>query len=140
MTVLRVISQSIHELNSVAGQLLEFSGNHKIIALFGPMGSGKTTFIKAICRQLGVQETVNSPTFALVNEYDGGDGNPIYHFDFYRIKNEDEAREIGCEEYFYSGYYCLVEWPEKIINLLPKEIVRVTIDVENDTRLITFQS
>ncbi len=133
-------SRSLDELPEVARQLLKFSDGKKVIAFFGPMGSGKTTFIKAICKIMGVKETVSSPTFTLVNEYVAADGNPVYHFDFYRIKDENEAREIGCEEYFYSGHYCFVEWSEKILNLLPKEIVRVTIDVEHETRLITFQS
>jgi tRNA threonylcarbamoyladenosine biosynthesis protein TsaE len=140
MKELKTQCRSLDELPGAARQMLEFSGDKKIIAFFGPMGSGKTTFIKAICREMGVKETVSSPTFALVNEYVSADGNPVYHFDFYRIKNENEAREIGCEEYFYSGHYCFVEWSEKILNLLPKEIVRVTIDVEHETRLITFQS
>ena len=139
MKELKLVSHSLNDLPLAAKQLLKFSPV-KVIAFSGPMGSGKTTFIKAICNELGVTETVSSPTFALVNEYRSATGIPVYHFDFYRIKNENEARDIGCEEYFYSGNYCFVEWSEKILNLLPKEIVHVTIEVENETRLITFQS
>jgi tRNA threonylcarbamoyladenosine biosynthesis protein TsaE len=140
MNQLSIISNSLSDLPEAARQLLTFSRSHKVIAFFGLMGSGKTTLIKAVCNELGVIETVSSPTFSLVNEYMDAAGNPVYHFDFYRIKKVSEALDIGCEEYFYSGHYCLVEWPEKILNLLPKEIVRVTIEVDNETRLITFQS
>ena len=140
MRELKIISRSIHDLTEAARKMFQFAGDRRIFAFFGPMGSGKTTFIKAICRELGVTENVTSPTFAIVNEYIAADGNPLYHFDFYRIKNENEARDIGCEEYFSSGHYCFVEWSEKILNLLPQEIVRITIDVEYENRLITFQS
>lgn len=135
-----IVCRSLDDLPDAAKSLLKFSGDKKVIAFTGAMGSGKTTFIKAICNELGVKETVSSPTFALVNEYMAADGNPMYHFDFYRIKNEREAVDIGCEEYFYSGHFCLVEWSEKILNLLPEEIVRVTIEVDNENRMITFQS
>jgi tRNA threonylcarbamoyladenosine biosynthesis protein TsaE len=91
------------------------------------MGAGKTTFIRAICEELGVEESVNSPTFAIVNEYRSGEGDPIYHFDFYRINKEEEAYDFGYEDYFYSGELCFVEWPEKIENLLPEDAVTVSI-------------
>ncbi len=142
MKEMKVTIHSIGELDGLADKLLNFAGENKLIAFFGAMGSGKTTFIKFICRQLGVSDSMNSPTFSLMNEYIGKGETSIYHFDFYRIKNEREAIDIGCEEYFYSGSYCFVEWSEKIINLLPKEIVRVVIEVpaiEDETRLITFQ-
>ncbi len=141
MKEMKVTIHSIDELDGLATRLLNFAGENKLIALSGAMGSGKTTFIKAICKQLGVRDSMNSPTFSLMNEYIGKGENPIYHFDFYRIKNEREAIDIGCEEYFYSGHYCFVEWSEKIINLLPKEMVRVLIEVlaiQDETRLITF--
>ena len=140
MKELKIISRSVKDLEEASRKLLQFSNEKRVIAFFGEMGSGKTTFIKAICGELGVKETVNSPTFALVNEYMTANDKPVYHFDFYRIKNENEARDIGCEEYFYSGHYCFVEWSEKILNLLPQEIVRVTINVEHENRMITFQS
>ncbi len=140
MKELKITCKSIHELPAIAEQLLKFSEDKKMIAFFGSMGAGKTTFIKSFCEQLGVRDTVSSPTFSLVNEYLATGNKPVYHFDFYRIKKEEEAVDIGCEEYFYSGHYCLVEWPEKILNLLPKEIVRVTISVEHENRMFTFQS
>jgi len=140
MKELKIVSRSLDDLPQAAQQLLDFIADEKVVAFFGPMGSGKTTFIKSVCLLMGIDETVSSPTFSLVNEYRNKKGEPVYHFDFYRIKNEREALDIGCEEYFYSGHICLVEWPEKILNLLPKEIVRVTMNVENENRLITFQS
>jgi tRNA threonylcarbamoyladenosine biosynthesis protein TsaE len=140
MKDMSLVSRSLSDLPEAARRLLTFAGSRKVIAFFGAMGSGKTTFIKAICAELGVKETVSSPTFAIVNEYIAADGNPVYHFDFYRIKNENEAVDTGSEEYFYSGHFCFVEWSGKILNLLPKEIVRVTIEAESETRMITFQS
>jgi len=104
------------------------------------MGAGKTTFIKALCEQLGVQEPVTSPTFSIVNEY-AGSTNKVYHFDFYRLKNQDEALDMGYEEYFYSGNYCLIEWPEKIPDLLPNHYIKVSIQLqEQQSRLFTFES
>lgn len=131
---------TVLELPKAAKELLRFVDDHKVIAFYGPMGAGKTTFIKEICNALGVAQLVSSPTFALVNEYSAGNGDPIYHFDFYRIKSEVEAMDIGCEEYFYSGHICLVEWPEKVLNLLPKETVSVFIEVgENEQRTLNFK-
>ena len=98
------------------------------------MGSGKTTLIKAICQKLGVKDPTSSPTFSIINEYRSPGGEPIYHFDFYRLKNEQEALDIGCEEYFYSGNLCLVEWPERIKNLLPEGALRVEIKVQGSKR------
>ena len=97
------------------------------------MGAGKTTFVKAICEELGVEDVITSPTFALVNEYTAGDGSPVYHFDFYRINDLREAFDFGYEEYFYSGDLCLVEWPEKIEQLLPDNTMTVRITVDSDT-------
>ena len=103
------------------------------------MGMGKTTFIKELCRQLGVDGVVSSPTFSIVNEYDSK-GESIYHFDFYRLKNEQEAYDFGYEEYFYSGNYCFVEWPEKIENLLPEDAVLISITGdEHGNREITMR-
>jgi len=138
MNELKTLVNIQSELSKAANDLLQFAGGKKVIAFFGEMGSGKTTFIKAICEQLQVKSAMSSPTFSLVNEYITSENRPVYHFDFYRIKNEKDAIEIGVEEYFYSGNYCFVEWPEKILNLLPKEFVRVDIEVENELRIITF--
>ncbi len=102
-------------------------GRGRVFLFYGSMGAGKTTFIRAICEELGVEESVNSPTFAIVNEYRTGEGDPIYHFDFYRINKEEEAYDFGYEDYFYSGDLCFVEWPEKIENLLPEDAVTVSI-------------
>lgn len=130
--------QSIGELNGVASQLIsEFSGQ-RVFALYGKMGAGKTTFIQAICKELGADDYVTSPTFALVNEYCSRESLPIYHFDFYRIKNIGEAFDIGYEEYLYSGNYCFIEWPEMIEPILPEGIVEVKIvEAGNEQRIIT---
>ena len=105
-------------------------GAHRVFAFYGQMGAGKTTFIKAVCEELGVAEQVTSPTFAIVNVYEHGDTalpSPIYHFDFYRIKRLEEAYDMGCEEYFDSGCLCFIEWPELIEDILPADTVRVDI-------------
>lgn len=119
------------DLDEVAKAILEKAGDCRVWLLYGEMGSGKTTFVKSVCAQLGVTDVASSPTFSIVNEYETNDHDKIYHFDFYRIKNEAEAYDIGTEEYFYSGYLCLVEWPEKIPSLIPEEHVEVTIKVED---------
>jgi len=128
------------ELQPIAARLIEFHKDKRIFAFHGEMGAGKTTFIKIICDYLQVSDTVSSPTFAIVNEYVTEDSGIIYHFDLYRIKSWTEMLEIGYEEYFYSGNYCLLEWPEKIVNLLPEETVHVDIVVSPDgsMRTITF--
>ena len=116
----------------IAGKL-----NAATVWLFrGEMGSGKTTLIKTICKALGVEEAMSSPTFSIVNEYQTIDKKKVYHFDFYRIKDEVEAIDIGTEEYFYSGYPCFIEWPEKIPSLIPLQYAEVTIQVETDTKRI----
>lgn len=126
-----VTFDSLPQLNSVARELLEAFPDDRFFAFFGSMGVGKTTLIKEMCAVLGSGDNVCSPTFAIVNEYTSGDGSPIYHFDFYRLKNLDEAYDIGYEEYFYSDSYCFTEWTEKIEPLLPDRYVRVMI-IEND--------
>ena len=127
------------DLHEAALSLLEFADKEKIFLFEGEMGAGKTTFIKEICAALGVADVVSSPTFSIVNEYQGNNNQRIYHFDFYRIEDLREAYDIGYEEYFYSGDICLVEWPEKIKELLPQEYVHVSISATSpDTRLITF--
>ena len=122
---------NIEGLEAAARKFVEAMGDRKVFAFYGKMGAGKTTFIKAICEALGVEDVVASPTFAIVNEYMTPEGS-VYHFDFYRIKNLREAYDIGTEEYFYSGCPCFIEWPELIEELLPEEAVRVCIDVHED--------
>jgi tRNA threonylcarbamoyladenosine biosynthesis protein TsaE len=127
------------ELNQAALSLLDFAKDEKIFLFEGEMGAGKTTFIKAICASMGVADVVSSPTFSIVNEYQGDNNQRIYHFDFYRIEDQREAYDIGYEEYFYSGDICLVEWPEKIRDLLPQEYINVSIrETAPETRLLTF--
>ncbi len=129
----------IDDINEVARQFVDQMGDHKIFAFYGKMGVGKTTFIKAMCEELGVTDVINSPTFAIVNEYMDGKGESIYHFDFYRIKRVEEVYDIGFDEYIYSGNLCLMEWPELIEQLLPEETVRVDIMENPDgTRVIRF--
>jgi tRNA threonylcarbamoyladenosine biosynthesis protein TsaE len=131
---------SLLDLEEAAKRLLDFSGAQKMFVFYGDMGAGKTTFIKALCAQLGVKETVSSPTFSIVNEYEG-DGQRIYHFDFYRIKSIQEAYDIGYEEYFYSGDICLVEWPEKIEELLPEHYIKIRITtVDPEKRVLTISA
>jgi tRNA threonylcarbamoyladenosine biosynthesis protein TsaE len=123
-------------LPAAAHQLLKACPGKRIFAFYGEMGAGKTTFIKAICAGLGVQNPTSSPTFALVNEYHSAAAGKIYHFDFYRLKNETEALDMGCEEYFYSGHYCFIEWPEKLGSLLPPEAVTVKITTDGTARKV----
>ena len=126
-------------LTAAAQKFVDEMGEKRVFAFYGKMGAGKTTFIKAVCEALGVEDVVTSPTFAIVNEYADGEGLPIYHFDFYRIKNLREAYDIGCEEYFYSGYPCFIEWPELVEELLPEDMVKVSIEVlEDESRCITL--
>ena len=114
-------------------------GGSNVFAFYGKMGAGKTTFIKAICEEQGVDDVITSPTFAIVNEYTDIDGDPIYHFDFYRIKKLEEVYDMGYEDYFDSGYLCLLEWPELIEELLPEDAVKVTItELEDGTREVEF--
>ncbi|MDR1197943.1 MAG: tRNA (adenosine(37)-N6)-threonylcarbamoyltransferase complex ATPase subunit type 1 TsaE [Prevotellaceae bacterium] len=118
--------------------LLNEIGSRRIVAFYGKMGAGKTTVIKEICRQIGVADVVSSPTFALVNEYRCINGKPVFHFDFYRINKIDEAYDLGYEEYFYDNSLCLIEWPEKIEQILPDDAVAVNIEVTgSDSRIIT---
>lgn len=130
---------ALEDLPQIADQLLSAIGNHKIITFYGEMGAGKTTLIKQLCKTLKVTDTIQSPTFSIVNEYLTEDNQQIYHFDFYRIKEEEEALDFGVEEYFYSGNYCFIEWPEKIPNLIPEKAVKVSITLtEDNKRLITI--
>jgi tRNA threonylcarbamoyladenosine biosynthesis protein TsaE len=130
--------KSIDELKHAAEQLSSFGGSEKIFLFYGEMGAGKTTLIKSLCEGLGVKEPATSPTFSIVNEYQG-ESSKIYHFDFYRLKNQSEALDLGYEEYFYSGNYCFIEWPEKIPDLLPDHYIHVDVQVVSDNeRLLTF--
>ncbi len=129
---------SIKGLEKAAEKLVETFSEQRVFAFYGKMGAGKTTFIQAICRTLGSNDNVTSPTFALINEYKTPEQNSIFHFDFYRIKNLEEAFDLGYEDYLYSGSYCLIEWPEMIEPLLPEKMVEVKIEVNNDeSRTIT---
>ncbi|WP_036776135.1 tRNA (adenosine(37)-N6)-threonylcarbamoyltransferase complex ATPase subunit type 1 TsaE [Pontibacter actiniarum] len=132
---------SLEELPAAASVLIEEAASEPIILFEGPMGAGKTTLIKELCRQLGVQENVSSPTFALVNEYEGKGGKLIYHFDFYRINDEREALDIGAPEYFESGNLCLIEWPSMIPNLLPEHYLLVELqpDAEGKERSLVIR-
>jgi len=131
---------SLHELNEIAKEVINFS-QHKVLLFYGKMGVGKTTLIKEIVKQLGVIDNVSSPTFSLVNEYHTQDGSKIYHFDFYRINKEEEALDMGIEEYFYSKSWCLVEWPNKVENLVPLKSVNIIITAnKNQQRTIELKN
>jgi len=130
---------SIQNIQDVADRLLKAISTQKILLFYGEMGAGKTTLIKALCKSLGVSGQVSSPTFSIVNEY-VGEHNRIYHFDFYRLKTQTEALDMGYEEYFYSGDYCFIEWPEKIPDLLPESYASIHITVNPDnSRQITLK-
>ncbi|MDE6094568.1 MAG: tRNA (adenosine(37)-N6)-threonylcarbamoyltransferase complex ATPase subunit type 1 TsaE [Muribaculaceae bacterium] len=127
---------SLDNLPEVAHAFIEAMGDNRIFAFEGGMGAGKTTFITEVCRQLGASDDSGSPTFSIVNEYRGADGSPIYHFDFYRLESPAEALDMGAEDYFYSGCLCLMEWPDRIGNLLPDETVTVSIEELPDGKRI----
>ena len=137
---MKFILDSLSSLDSVSQMFINEIGANKVFAFYGEMGVGKTTFIKAICKALGVTETVTSPTFSIVNEYKTVNGNLTYHFDFYRIKDIEEAYDFGYEDYFYSGNYCFIEWPELIEAILPDNVIKVDIVItDGERRLITLQ-
>lgn len=131
----------LQDLERAAGEFLRLLGGHTLVAFYAPMGAGKTTFTTAVCKALGVEEdAISSPTFAIVNEYRGKGGRPIFHFDFYRIGTPAEAMDIGLYDYLDSGELCLMEWPENIEGLLPEETLRVQISVQPDgSRLLTWE-
>jgi len=131
--------KSLEQLPGVVQQILQKFSRDRIFLFFGDMGAGKTTFIKSFCLELGIIDNVSSPTYSIVNEYPSPKGK-VYHFDFYRLKSESEAMDMGYEEYFYSGDYCLIEWPQKINNLWPESFVKIEIGIISETgRLITVR-
>lgn len=130
---------STSQLPDVAQQIINTFPEERFFAFFGKMGVGKTTLIKELCACLGVEDNVCSPTFAIINEYSSGEGEPIYHFDFYRLKNLDEAYDLGYEEYFYSGYYCFSEWTEKIEPILPEHYLRIDISENEGIRTLNAE-
>ena len=152
-----IIIKDIQHIGEAAREFISQIGSHRVFAFYGTMGAGKTTFVKAVCEQLGVSDVITSPTFAIVNEYTipsdspclRGDtesspcgenfGGSVFHFDFYRIKKLEEVYDMGYEDYFYSGALCFIEWPELIEEILPTDAVRVSISEQDDhTRLLTF--
>ena len=128
---MKIKIDSLDNIHVAAKEFLENMGDGKVFAFYGKMGAGKTTFVKAICEELGVEDVITSPTFALVNEYTAGNGDPIYHFDFYRIKKIDEVYDMGYEDYFYGGNLCFLEWPELIEDLLPEDCTKYQDFVEH---------
>lgn len=128
----------IDHIREAAREFIEHIGDRRVFAFYGKMGAGKTTFVKAICEELGVDDVITSPTFAIINEY-SLPSNSIYHFDFYRIKKLEEVYDMGYEDYFYSGSLCFIEWPELIEEILPDDAVRVSIaEQEDGSRTVTF--
>ena len=144
MSVKKIEIANLADIDRAASEFIQYisqsEAQSNIFAFFGNMGAGKTTFITALCRALGVEDTVNSPTFTIVNEYRAAKGIPIYHFDFYRINRLQEAYEIGLEEYFSGDGLCFVEWPEKIEELLPEDIIKVSISAsESGSRSVLIE-
>lgn len=137
---MKIEIKGIDEIADAAKEFAAQIGNNKVFAFYGGMGVGKTTFIKAICEEMGVKETITSPTFAIVNEYQDGNSDSIYHFDFYRINKLEEAYDFGYEDYFYSGNICFIEWPELVEPILPLDVVKVSItEADDGTRVLDFK-
>ena len=134
--------QSLDHIHEAAREFIAAMGDNTVFALHGKMGAGKTTFVKALCQELGVEDVVTSPTFAVINEYRSDiAGELIYHFDFYRIKKLEEVYDMGYEDYFYSGALCFIEWPELVEELLPGNTVKVTIEeLEDGSRKLTMEN
>ena len=134
---MQIIIENKNSVKSAAKEFVKLMGDDKIFAFHGAMGAGKTTFIKAVCEELGVKETITSPTFAIINEYKDREGASIYHFDFYRINKLEEVFDFGYEDYFYSGNLCFIEWPEIVNSILPENSVIVSIEEqENGIRIL----
>jgi len=134
------VMNSLNDLEQCANDLLDTYKDKRVFAFFGEMGAGKTTFIKQLCIKLNVIDETNSPTFAIINEYATSGKEYVYHADFYRIKDEEEAFQTGCLEYFDSGSYCFIEWPEMLGSLLPEEAVKVRINLDNNKRTLTIEN
>lgn len=135
---MEIIINNLENIREAARAFIDAIGDHKVFAFYGNMGAGKTTFVKAICEELGVEDVITSPTFAIINEYSSREG-VIYHFDFYRIKKLEEVYDMGYEDYFYSGSLCFIEWPELIEELLPEDAVKVSIKENPDgSRTVTL--
>lgn len=134
--------QSLDHIHEAAREFIAAMGDNTVLSLYGKMGAGKTTFVKALCQELGVEDVVTSPTFAVINEYRSDiAGELIYHFDFYRIKKLEEVYDMGYEDYFYSGALCFIEWPELVEELLPGNTVKVTIEeLEDGSRKLTMEN
>ena len=134
--------QSLDHIHEAAREFIAAMGDNTVFALYGKMGAGKTTFVKALCQELGVEDVVTSPTLAVINEYRSDiAGELIYHFDFYRIKKLEEVYDMGYEDYFYSGALCFIEWPELVEELLPGNTVKVTIEeLEDGSRKLTMEN
>ena len=131
--------QDLEHIREAARQFIAVMGDRKVFAFSGHMGAGKTTFVKAVCEELGVEDVITSPTFAIINEYQSREGDTIYHFDFYRIKKLEEVYDMGYEDYFYSGALCFIEWPELIEDLLPEDAVKVSItEKEDGSRVVSI--
>ena len=132
--------ENIEKIREAAREFVANIGDSSVFAFYGKMGAGKTTFIKAVCEELGVEDVITSPTFAIVNEYrSDASGELIYHFDFYRVKKIEEVYDMGFEDYFYSGALCFIEWPELCEEVLPEDTVKVTIEESSDgTRVVTI--
>lgn len=140
MEVKKIIGVSQAQLPLAAKEIIDCCARENVWVFDGRMGAGKTTLIKEIARQLQVEEVVSSPTFSIVNEYRREDGNPVYHFDFYRINEPEEALDLGVEDYFYSGNYCWIEWAERISAYIPEKFALITIEVgQKDEREISLK-
>lgn len=137
---MKIVINCLDDIKTAAAQFVETIGNNRVFAFYGKMGAGKTTFIKAICECMGIDDVITSPTFAIVNEYSNDEtGLTVYHFDFYRIKKLEEVYDMGYEEYFYSGCPCFIEWPELVEELLPDSAVKVVIEEHDDgSRTVSY--
>lgn len=136
---MEIVIQHLDGIRQAAREFIQHIGQSHVFAFYGKMGAGKTTFIKAVCKELGVEDVITSPTFAIVNEYSTSTGEVLYHFDFYRIKKLEEVYDMGYEDYFYSGCLCFIEWPELVEELLPDDAVAVTIEeLADGSRRLTW--
>ena len=135
---MKIKVDSLSALPVAAAEFLKALGSRRVVAFHAPMGAGKTTLVAELCRQLGVYDESASPTFSILNEYHGPDGTPVYHFDFYRLESPAEAFDIGAEDYFYSGAYCFVEWPDVVETILPADtaVARISVEPDSGARII----